>query len=76
MFIFFYKCFILWKIRLYLIIFIYRNLIIKLVMRSRGFLFVYYKILCGKIELDVYIDFELMLILQWNFENFDFKVQN
>lgn len=33
----FQKCFNLWKIRLHLTILMHRNLIIKLVMRSRGF---------------------------------------
>jgi hypothetical protein len=45
-------------------------------MRSRGLSPAYYKILCGKTEPDVYIDLELMLISQWNLENFDSKVQN
>lgn len=72
----FQKCFNLWKIRLHLTILIHRNLIIKLVMRSRGLSPAYYKILCGKTEPDVYVDLELMLISQWNLENFDSKVQN
>lgn len=72
----FQKCFNLWKIRLHLTILIHRNLIIKLVMRSRGLSPAYYKILCGKTEPDMYVDLELMLISQWNLENFDSKVQN
>lgn len=69
----FQKCFNLQKIR-----FASNHSHIKLVMRSRGLSPAYYEILCDKTEPDVYryIDLELMLISQWNLDNFDSKVQN
>lgn len=62
----------LWKIRLHLTILMHRNLIIKLVMRSRSLhLHIMKYCVVRQPDLYRYIDLELILISQWNFENFD-----